>query len=221
MNSYIRIERYLTKKPFGYTMYRNWRSRVRLAFQKANIFPMPKLDFVYGGFHDYRSSFGLNPKSKRRTLHMRKKDAIRLLADLIKYEAAEAMSLTKSNIVDVIWRHTGGHSCFAKYFLVSVREPLGLDASGKVYYKSFLALRTRMAPPDRPGRGRYIVIDNKTDEKAQLYKRAIDDDMLAHLPDHLFESAVDALAQYNETGYCSWFPESRDEEIRNFHRKYG
>lgn len=165
-----------------------WRSELRLSFDKANLFPLPKIrqDVVY--MHN-AATFGFNRASGKRTSHIPKHKALVLLTRLVLIEALKAVGTTDHmDKVAVVWRHTGGYGNFARNFLVALSD-------------GQLLLRTKI------GR-RYETL------------RGNDVDFIgAHLADHLFPSAIDALYKFKRTGSGIWFPESRDEWVRkNFPR---
>lgn len=226
MNSWVRRKKYQGKSSHVAKVHAERRSAIRLAFGKANLFPLPKR--FSDSFNDWswprvNNRIGRNPRTGRLTRHLRKKDALRLLRRDIVNEAAILMDIPRANIYAVIWRHTGGYGNFAKHFLVEVVEPIGLDASGASLHRTRLMLRTRMPVKVQLAngrvkyRGRYIVLCNEQEDltKCIWSLEQGKNDMLAHLPSHLFESAVDALDKYRRThGVVSWFPESRDEWVR-------
>jgi hypothetical protein len=221
MNAFRR-NRYKGKTSHKSKHFVERRSSFRLAFNKANLFPLPKKN-IFDSEWFRVVKLGRNPKIKQpnKTLHLRQKDAKRLLLNDIHEEAAEMLKVPKVNIQAVIWRHTGGYGNFAKHFLVEVIEPLGIDSSGRVPYRTRLLLRTRMpvrvelASGRVKYRGRYVVLHNEQENERCIWSiEQGHNDMLARLPDNLFESAVDALDKYSKTGVCTWFPESRDKWVR-------
>jgi hypothetical protein len=93
------------------------RSEVRLSFDKANLFPFPRI----ATWDEYRwlahASFGRSRKSRIFTFHMRKRRAYEELRNQI---ITEASTIFNAPVSAVVWRHTGGTGNFARNFIVVI-----------------------------------------------------------------------------------------------------
>lgn len=217
MNVAERQARFANKDSVKTRNYEERRSAIRMAFGKANLFPLPKQhkgwntewfscsrfgrNFKKLGSNQGDRPFGFQRGSHRNesifTYHLRKKDAYKILVDDIYKEAKQHIG---KDVNVVIWRHTGGYGNFAKHFLCMVDGVLCLYTKVERRYRA-------------------LWNNNDDNQDVSLMKQR-EHAILAHLADNLFISAVDALGRFRKTGQVCWFPESRDEWVReNFPKK--
>jgi hypothetical protein len=168
-----------------------FRSRILLAFDKANLFPLPRFPEFrpvpvgkFGKDLD-RSDYGVI----HYTAHLRKSRAYRELSEVIAIEA-ESLIYNKersASPVNVIWRHTGFNGNFAKFFLVQ-------NSCGRFW------LRTKLL-------NRWTSCSVDYDHQVR--------DLLNKLPSFLVRSAVMTFKKFEKTGTGIWFPQSRSRVVRD------
>lgn len=168
-----------------------WRNALRVAFGGANLFPLP-VNRPSGSTFLIHTTIGRKvekDRSIKTTFHLRKTQAYRLLKESIIAEANDAIRP----------RLVNEHG----WSPVSVAPNIVWRHTGGTgnFARNFLV---------EAGGELWLLVKLKS--RYNLFHGG--KEILANIPDHLFPSALDALYKFEQTGCGVWFPESRDEWVR-------
>jgi hypothetical protein len=175
-----------------------WRNALRVAFGGVNLFPLPVKPndglTIYASVGRKFDAMSEQVIPVTTTFHLRKSRAYRLLTESIIEEANNSIRprlVDKRSPVPIIFNVVWRHTGGTGNFAKNFL----VEAGGELWLLVKLKNRYNLFHGDK--------------------------EILAVIPDHMFSSALDALYKFEQTGRGVWFPESRDQWVReNFPSKH-